>query len=567
MRSIRLMFRFIAVSLLLFSCSQIKTVEQILMDSDDVVSLKNIPDGSEAFKAYLNSLRASAKSGSDKNFQEDIDAIIGDGRVSEERLGTASLILRNYVVKRYGDSVVEDLQTMIGFRTFAEAGRDNWDAPEFLRQREWLESKTAELGLDFKSYDGRIDEISVPGPEPILALLTHGDVVNAEDEKWTTHPWESELKDGKIYGRGSGDDKGGVIVSLYVLKALNDTGWDFHHTLNLLIANGEESSWEEIAYYNERAPLPEITIGIDAQYPVTNAQKAFRLLTVSSEEFDIGDRKGDWTIISMSGGIANNIIPENVEATLTGGTNAFEDLNNLAQMWEAEHTPAKFVLTEEGNKIKIEAFGTTGHSAEPEKGHNAFGDLTAFLASLELKPDRWGSLTYFMGKYVGDEFYGKSLGIAYHDPEMGPLTTNLATVKTIDGSPTTTISLRIPTGIELSFIDEKVEMAVKEINSEYGSNLLLIIGDYGPAHIVPEDTKLVRTLLEVWEEVTGTPGHTVSISGGTQSRMFPDGVDFGLSKDLDHSTAHGHDEYISVRDLMEAAELTVSAVLRLTTTD
>jgi len=150
---------------------------------------------------------------------------------------------------------------------------------------------------------------------------------------------------------------------------------------------------------------------------------------------------------------------------------------------------------------------------------------------------------------------------------MGPLTTNLATVKTIDGSPTTTISLRIPTGIELSFIDEKVEMAVKEINSGYGSNLLLIIGDYGPAHIVPEDTKLVRTLLEVWEEVTGTPGHTVSISGGTQSRMFPDGVDFGLSKDLEHSGAHGHDEYISITDLMEAAELTVSAVLRLTTTD
>jgi len=567
MRSIRLMFLFITVLLLLFSCSSVKTVEQVLMESDDVVSLKNIPDGSEAFKAYLNSLAASAKSGSDKNFQEDIDAIISEGRVTEERLGTASLILRNYVVKRYGDSIVEDLRAMIGFRTFAEAGRDNWDAPEFLRQREWLESKALEIGLDFKSYDGRIDEVSVPGPEPILALLTHGDVVNAEDEKWITHPWESELKDGKIYGRGSGDDKGGVIVSLYVLKALKDTSWKFHHTLKLLIANGEESSWAEIAYYKERAPLPEITIGIDAAYPVTNAQKAFRLLTVSSEEFDIGDRKGDWTIISMSGGIANNIIPENAEAILTGESEAFKYLNNLAQKWEAEHTPAKFVLTEEGDRIKIEAIGTTGHSAKPEKGHNAFGDLTAFLASLELTPDRWGSLTYFMGRYIGDEFYGRSLGIAYNDPAMGPLTTNLATVKVTDDAPTTTISLRIPTGIDLSLIDEKITAAVKNINDKYGSNLLLIIGDYGPAHIVPEDTKLVRTLLEVWEEVTGTPGRTVSISGGTQSRMFPDGVDFGLSKDLDHSTAHGHDEYISVKDLMEAAELTVSAVLRLTTTD
>jgi len=285
MKSVRTVILFIVVSLLLFSCSQVKTMQQIFLESDDVVGASVNPDGREAFKAYLNSLAASAKSGGTNNFREDIAAIISEGKVGDGRLGTASLILRNYVVKRYSDSIVKDLQAMIAFRTYAQEGRYNWDAPEFLRQREWLESKTVELGFDFRSYDGRMDEISVPGPDPILALLTHGDVVIAEDDKWTTHPWKSELIDGKIYGRGSGDDKGGVIVSLYVLKALKDTGWEFNHTLKLLIANGEESSWEEIAYYKERAPSHDITIGIDASYPVTNSQKAFRLITVSSEEF------------------------------------------------------------------------------------------------------------------------------------------------------------------------------------------------------------------------------------------------------------------------------------------
>jgi len=269
----------------------------------------------------------------------------------------------------------------------------------------------------------------------------------------------------------------------------------------------------------------------------------------------------------MSGGLANNIIPEEAEAILTGGVDAFNVLNDLALKWEEEHSPAKFILTAEADQIKIEAIGVTGHSSLPEKGHNAIGDLTAFLASLDLTPDRWGSLTYFLGKYIGDEFYGKLLGIAYHDSAMGYLTTNLATVKVTGDSPTTTVSLRIPTGIELSFIDEKIKMAIEDINTVYGSKLTLEIGDYGPAHNVPRDTKLVRTLLEVWEEVTGTPGYTVSISGGTQSRMFPDGVDFGLSKSLEHTLAHGHDEYITVKDLIEAAELTVSAVLRLTTTE
>lgn len=567
MKSVILHIPILAVSIILLSCSQVKTVQQIFMESDDAVSVEKNPDGRTAFKAYLNSLIFSANSGGDKDFLKDVTAIRDEGYVAEERLGTASLILRNYVVKRYGDSIVKDLQTMIAFRTYAEDGRDNWDAPEFLRQREWLESKTVELGFDFKSYDGRMDEISVPGPGPILALLTHGDVVNVVEESWTFHPWESELIDGKIYGRGSGDDKGGVIVSLYVLKALKDTGWEFNHTLKLLIANGEESSWDEIAYYKERAPLPDITIGIDASYPVTNSQKGFRLVTVSSEEFGMSEIMGEWNIISISGGVANNIIPERAEAILTGGADAFAVLGELALKWEEEHAPAKFILSADGEQIKIEAIGKTGHSALPEKGHNALGDLTAFLASLDLTPDRWGSLAYFMGDFLGEDIYGTSLGIAFDDSAMGHLTVNLATVKVTKNSPTATISLRIPTGITRSFIDENLKMAVEDVNRVYGSNLMLVITDYGPAHIVPKDTKLVRTLLEVWEEVTGTPGYTVSISGGTQARMFPDGVDFGLSKSLEHTLAHGHDEYISVKDLMEAAELTVSAVLRLTITE
>lgn len=553
-----------ALLLLFISCAQPKTTEQLFMESADVVSLKANPDGKMAFKAYLNYLLNSNAS---TEFHKDVAALKSAGNVAEEQLSTASLILRNYVTKRYGDSIVHDLQTMIGFRTHSEEDRKNWDAPEFLRQREWLKTKSDELGFEFKSYDGRMDELSVPGPKPILALLTHGDVVPAVDEKWTTHPWDSQIIDGKVYGRGSGDDKGGVIVSMYSLKALMDTGWKFNHTLKLLIANGEESDWEEIDYYKERAPSHDITIGIDAAYPVTNSQKGFRLLTISSEEFTMSNRKGEWTIISMSGGLASNIIPERVEAILKGGADAFTDLNELARKWEGEHPPAKFAVTADGDQLKIVATGVTGHSSLPENGHNAMGDLTAFLASLDLTPDRWGSITYLLGRHFGEDIYGKILGIDHEDSLMGLLTLNLGTVKVKDNSPTAEISIRIPKGITTSFIDERVKLAIENINNEFKSNLILVIKDYGGAHNVPEDTKLVRTLLEVWEEVTGTPGYTVSIGGGTQARMFPDGVDFGFTKDLKHSLAHGNDEYASIEDLMEATELTVSAVLRLTITE
>ena len=62
---------------------------------------------------------------------------------------------------------------------------------------------------------------------------------------------------------------------MHVFAALRDSGWPLDASLRLMIANGEESSWEEIPYYLERREAPDVTIGFDASYPVTHAQKAW----------------------------------------------------------------------------------------------------------------------------------------------------------------------------------------------------------------------------------------------------------------------------------------------------
>lgn len=42
---------------------------------------------------------------------------------------------------------------------------------------------------------------------PALLLNSHYDVVPAMEEFWSVDPWAAELKDGKIYGRGTQDMK------------------------------------------------------------------------------------------------------------------------------------------------------------------------------------------------------------------------------------------------------------------------------------------------------------------------------------------------------------------------
>ena len=58
-----------------------------------------------------------------------------------------------------------------------------------------------------------------------LIVNGHIDVVSPGDlGRWTTPPFEPDLRDGRIYGRGAVDMKGGVAAALFALEALAASG-------------------------------------------------------------------------------------------------------------------------------------------------------------------------------------------------------------------------------------------------------------------------------------------------------------------------------------------------------
>ena len=65
----------------------------------------------------------------------------------------------------------------------------------------------------------------IPGPEgsPVVVLYAHYDVQPAPPEQgWTSDPWKPTRKDdGRIYGRGAADDKGGLAIHLGTLRAFD----------------------------------------------------------------------------------------------------------------------------------------------------------------------------------------------------------------------------------------------------------------------------------------------------------------------------------------------------------
>jgi len=60
-----------------------------------------------------------------------------------------------------------------------------------------------------------------------LMLMAHSDTVQFGDLKnWELPPTSGAIKDGRVYGRGAGDDKSGIAVMLFLAKLLKDEGFE-----------------------------------------------------------------------------------------------------------------------------------------------------------------------------------------------------------------------------------------------------------------------------------------------------------------------------------------------------
>ncbi|MFM7677913.1 MAG: M20 family metallopeptidase [Roseiflexaceae bacterium] len=76
---------------------------------------------------------------------------------------------------------------------------------------------------------------------PLLLFEGHTDVVTpGEISAWTHDPFAATEIDGKMYGRGTADMKGGVAAMLYAVRAIQQAGSPFAGTIRLLIPVDEE---------------------------------------------------------------------------------------------------------------------------------------------------------------------------------------------------------------------------------------------------------------------------------------------------------------------------------------
>ena len=83
----------------------------------------------------------------------------------------------------------------------------------------------------------------LPGtaPGPTLIFEGHTDVVTEGDATaWTVPPFGGEIRDGRLYGRGSADMKAGVAAAIGAVRALRDADARLPGTVRLAVVADEE---------------------------------------------------------------------------------------------------------------------------------------------------------------------------------------------------------------------------------------------------------------------------------------------------------------------------------------
>ncbi len=84
----------------------------------------------------------------------------------------------------------------------------------------------------------------IPGREAgSVVLCGHLDTVRAEEDTWTTPPFEGRLDSGRICGRGAADMKGGVAVLLELARLVASSGQQPAHALVLALTADEEGTY------------------------------------------------------------------------------------------------------------------------------------------------------------------------------------------------------------------------------------------------------------------------------------------------------------------------------------
>lgn len=456
--------------------------------------------------------------------------------------------------EQHQEEMVRDIMDLVSIRSVDEAaveGKPYGEGPAAALHAALELARRYGL-TELENVDNYVGTVALGPKEVQLGILAHLDVV-PEGKGWSVcAPYEPVVKDGRIYGRGTSDDKGPAVAALYALRCVKDLKIPLKRGVRLILGTAEETGSSDIAYYFRKESAPPMVFSPDGDYPILNTEKGQLRPDITAQ---FAPCEALPRIRSMDGGLVLNAVPPEAEAVVDG-LSAAEIGNALEKA--AQETGAVYTAQDTDSGVRIHAQGKNAHASTPEEGNNAVTALLTALLKLPLAPcegvERLRALCALMPHGETD---GTGWGIACSDKISGALTISMNIFHYTETGFRASFDSRVP----LCGGEERLFDVMEQRAAEYGLRAELIMHE--PPHHTPEDTPLVRTLLKIYEAYTGREGACVSMGGGTYVHDIEGGVGFGCAFPEVDNRMHGPDEFVRICDLLISGKMFAQAIVDL----
>lgn len=457
----------------------------------------------------------------------------------------------NELIERYREDIVETTRKLVCHPSFYEEGKEGSPFGEPIENAlEEVLDIAEKMGFETHNHEGYAGTVQWGNEGKQIGILTHIDVV-PPGEGWTYPPFEGIVEDGKLYGRGSLDDKGPMVASLFAMKAVKESGLPVKNHVRHIIGTDEESGFMRgLKYYLKKEELPWGGFSPDGEFPVIHAEKGILRFYVT-EQWEKSDIKTGLRLKELNGGTKVNIVPSAAYAIVEGDEETGHLLKECRDAF-AHKGKISIEVCREG--WRIESKGRSGHSSQPWNGENAIQILLDFLRRIPLEKNGAAGFAYKMAEMFGDGYRGEKLGISCEDKLSGILTLSLGVLEIHENGGRATVEIRYPIHASEEVILKTLRVACED------NNVGLDIFQDKKHVYFPVKAPLVQMLLDVYRETTGREEEPIVIGGGTYCRAADNFVAYGPVFPGQRELAHEPDEYVEVKDLILMAKIYAQAI-------
>lgn len=405
------------------------------------------------------------------------------------------------------------------------------------------------LGFETHNHKNICGHVELKGEsDDYIGVVGHMDVVPEGDPAdWIHPPYGAEIHDGKMFGRGTLDDKGPMVASLYALKAIKDSGIKLKRTVRLIAGTNEETGSLGVKSYFETFPAPHAGFTPDSDFPCIHAEYGILKNTFSTPIHE--------DILELSGGSAHNMVADRAKIRLR----ADEKLaNSLSEIADAIEKPEIVKIRHDyaDGVFELSVIGKSAHGSIPSTGENAIDYMMDILSRTDEEKFDFARDYMRLFGYCHD---GEKMGIRLHDEESGTLRLNKGVLTLKDHVAKLIVNIRYPVTFTAKEPIEGMKKASKdtvwEMSEEYS--------DAEPLFF-PVDHPLVATLTEVYRKNTGDDKTApIETAGGTYARETSNIIAFGPGFPGDEEVIHKPNEWIAVDHFKKLIDIYYDAILEL----